>query len=132
MVKAIGNGLWFERPQFQLLDGSVVPKVARAQGEIIVGSRGCYDGIAGPKPVRQRIFLNINGCSVADVLAQGKNPKAVFTQEVQDMFMLSLLPRPLEQLHIGQHGNTTLFFSFDQGCSPMVSLLYPNENVGVK
>jgi hypothetical protein len=46
--------------------------------------------------------------------------------------MLSFLPRPLEQLHVGQHGNTALFFSVDQSCSPMVSSLYPTEDVGVK
>ena len=53
--------------------------VAGAQGKIVVGSRGRDDGIAGPKPVGQRIFLNINGRSMANILTQGKNPKAVFT-----------------------------------------------------
>ena len=109
-----------------------MPQVARAQGEVVIGSGGRYDGITGPKPVRQRIFLDINGCSVADIFGQGENPKAVFAQKVQDEFMLSLLPCSLEQLHVGQHGNAALFFSFDQSRSPMVSSLYPNENVGVK
>jgi hypothetical protein len=109
-----------------------VPDVARAQGEIVVGSSSCYDSIAGPKPVRQRIFLNINGCSMANILAKGKNPKIIFTKEVEDMFMLSLLRRPLEKLHVGQHGNTAFFFSLDQSGSPMVSSLYPDEDVGIK
>ena len=90
-----------------------MPKIARAQGEIIVGSRGRYDGIAGPKPVRQRIFLDINRCPMANVLAEGKNPKTEFAQEVQDVFVLSLLSRPLEELHVSQHGNAAFFFSFD-------------------
>jgi len=37
MVGAVRNGLWFEHLQFQFLDGSVVSKVARAQGDIVVG-----------------------------------------------------------------------------------------------
>jgi len=125
-------GLWFESLEFQFLDGFVVFKVAGAQGEVVVGCRSCYDGVASPEPVRQRIFLNINGCSMADVLAHRKNPKAVFTQEVQDVFMLPLLPCPLKQLHISQHGNKTLFFFVDQSRGPIVTSLYPNEDVGVK
>jgi hypothetical protein len=69
---------------------------------------------------------------MANILAQGKNPKAEFTQEVENMLMLPFLPRPLEKLHIGEHRNTALFFFFDQHCCPMVPSLDPNEDVGIK
>jgi len=46
--------------------------------------------------------------------------------------MLSFFPRPLEQLHVSQHGNTALFFPVNESCSPMVPYLDPNEDVGVK
>jgi hypothetical protein len=109
-----------------------VLEVACAQGEIVVSGSGCYDGVADSKPMGQRIFLDINGCSMANILAQRKNLKIIFTQEVKDLFMLSFLSRALEQLHVSQHRDTALFFSVDQSGSAMVSSLYPNENVGIK
>ena len=109
-----------------------MPYVARTQGESIFGSSGCDHGVAGSEPVRQRIFLNINGGPMANILAQRENPEAIFTQEAQDILMLTFFPRPPKQLHIGQNGNTALFFPFDQRCSPMVPSLDPNEDVGIK
>ncbi len=102
-VRSVGRcGLWFENPELQLLDGSIMPDVTRTQGEPILGSRGCYDSVASPEPVRQRIFLNINGCPVANILAQRKNLEAEDVKEVQDVFMLSFLLCPLEQLRVSQ------------------------------
>lgn len=124
--------LWFENPQLQLLDGSIVPHVARAQGESVFRRRSGDDGISCQETVRQRIFLNVDGRSVADIFAQRKNLKAEYAQEVQNVFMLSFFFGPLKQLHVGQHGKMTFRFSFDQHRSTSIPPLDPNEDVGIK
>ena len=56
-----------------------MPGVACAKRESILSSSGCDDGVASPEPVGQRIFLNVDGRPVANILAQGKDTKAEFT-----------------------------------------------------
>jgi hypothetical protein len=69
---------------------------------------------------------------MANIFAQRKNPKSVFTQEIQNQLMLPFLLRPLEQLHVCQYRDTALFSPFDQRRSPEVPSLDPNEDICVK
>ena len=52
---------------------------------------------SNPATEQRGIISNgVNGCPMTNVLAKGKNTKAEFPQEVQDVFMLSLLTCPLK------------------------------------
>ncbi len=63
--------------------------------ESIFGSGSCYQGIAGPEPMRQRIFLNINGCPMANIFAKaGIQEKAMELDSCfhrNDTFLFHLL-----------------------------------------